>query len=191
MEKEKKNEKESEFDKFDKNIGKKIDNIICSKGYEIEQKLIKYVKQLDNQSQEYLKLKFGNQIEKKKFDDLFNSINILKEKKNQLLNSENIKKNFNRVDGALLKVSNSKHVEKVVNFIDNFDIKLANDILEEIESITPLLEEKNKENFRDNIKKLIQEKIIKCYIIFLEPKLKELVINISKEFFDKMNKKIK
>ena len=107
------------------------------------------------------------------------------------MNSENIKKNFNRVDGALLKVSNSKHVEKVVNFIDNFDIKLANDILEEIESITPLLEEKNKENFRDYINKVIQEKIIKCYIIFLEPKLKELVINISKEFFDKMNKKIK
>ena len=190
MEKENKDEKESEFDKFDKNIGKKIDNIICSKVNEIEQNLIKYMKKLDNQSQEYLKLKFGNQIDKKKFDDLFNSINILKEKKNQLLNSENIKKNFNQVDGALLKVANSKHVEKVINFIDNFDIKLANDILEEIESITPLLEQKNKEDFRDNIKKLIQEKINKYYIKLLEPKLKELVINISKEIFDKIDKKL-
>ena len=190
MEKENKNEKESEFDKFDKNIGKKIDNIICSKGNEIEQKFIKYAKKLDNQSQEYLKLKFGNKIDKKKFDDLFNSINILKEKKNQLLNSENIKKNFNQVDGALLKVADSKHVEKVINFIDNFDIKLANVILEEIEGITPLLEAKNKEDFRDNIKKLIQEKINKLYIKLLEPKLKELVIKISKELFDKIDKKL-
>ena len=190
MEKENKNEKRSEFDKFDKNIGKKIDNIICSKGNEIEQKLIKYAKKLDNQSQEYLKLKFGNKIDKKKFDDLFNSINILKEKKNQLLNSEKIKKNFNQVDGALLKVANSKHVEKVINFFDNFDIKLANDILEEIESITPLLEAKNKEDFRDNIKKLIQEKINKLYINLREPKLKELVIKISKELFDKIDKKL-
>ena len=148
------------------------------------------MKKLDNQSQEYLKLKFGNQIDKKKFDDLFNSINIIKEKKNQLLNSENIKKNFNQYDGALLKVTNSKPVNKVINFIDNFDIKLANVIIEEIESITPLLEEKSKEDFRDNIKKLIQEKIHKCYIKFLEPKLKELVINISKEIFDNIDKKL-
>ena len=107
------------------------------------------------------------------------------------MNSEKIKKNFNQVDGALLKVADSKHVEKVINFIDNFDIKLANDILEEIESISPFFEEKNKKDFRDNIKKLIQEKINKLYIKLLEPKLKELVINISKELFDKIDKKLK
>ena len=175
---------------FDKNIGIILDNKICTKGAELEQKLINYVTKLDEQSQEYLRLKFGNKIDKKKFDFLFNSINIIKEKKNQFLNSEGVKNNLSKVDDTLLKIAKSEHLEKAVNFIDKFDIKLANEILGEIESITPLLEEKNKEDFRDNIKKLIIEKINKCYEQFLEPKLKELVINTGKQIFDKVAEKI-
>ena len=156
----------------------------------MEQKLIKYVTKIDEQSQEYLKLKFGNKIDKKNFDFLFNSINTLKEKKDQFLNSEGVKNNLNKVNDTLLKIAESEHLEKAVNFIDKFDIKLANEIVEEIESITPLLEEKTKEDFRDNIKKLIIEKINKYYEKFLEPQLKELVINTGKDIFDKIAGKI-
>ena len=189
-EKENKDKKLSEFELFDKNIGKIIDNKICTKSLELEQKLIKYVTKIDEQSQEYLKLKFGNKIDKKNFDFLFNSINTLKEKKDQFLNSEGVKNNLNKVNDTLLKIAESEHLEKAVNFIDKFDIKLANEIVEEIESITPLLEEKTKEDFRDNIKKLIIEKINKYYEKFLEPQLKELVINTGKDIFDKIAGKI-
>lgn len=69
-----------------------------------------------------------------------------------------MKKNFNKIDNALIKVTKSEYVEKTINFIDTFDTKLANNIIKEIESITPLLETEKKEVFRDNIKKLIKEK---------------------------------
>lgn len=69
-----------------------------------------------------------------------------------------MKKNFNKIDNALIKVTKSEYVEKTINFIDTFDTKLANNIIKEIESITPLLETEKKEEFRDNIKKLIKEK---------------------------------
>ena len=189
-ENENKNENKSEFEKFDKNIGKVIDNKICTKAAELEQKLIKYAKHLDNQSQEYLKLKFGNKIDKNKFDALFNSVNVLKEKKNKLFSSEKTKQYFNKVDNALLKVANSKHVEKTINFIDGINVGLANEIIGEIQSITALFEEERKEDFRDNIKKLIIEKINKCYEIFLEPKIKKLVINIGNNIVDKISKKL-
>ena len=187
--KEKKDKKESEFDKFDKNIGKVIDNKISSNAAELEQKLLQYAKNLDEQAQEYLKLKFGNKIDKKIFDDIFNSINILKEKKNKLFESEKIKNDFKKLDNALYDIATSKPVEKSIKFIDGINVKLANEILDEIEKITPLLETKTKEDFRDNFKKLIKEKIYQCYEKFLEPKLKELVIGLGEKIIDKITEK--
>ena len=61
--------------------------------------------------------------------------------------------------------------------------------MDEIEKITPLLETKTKEDFRDNFKKLIKEKIYQCYEKFLEPKLKELVIGLGEKIIDKITDK--
>ena len=186
----KKNNKESEFDKFDKNIGNIIDNKICLKASELERQLIKYTKSIDNQAQDYLKLKFSNKVDKKKIDVFFKSIEILKEKKSKIVESEKIKNNFKKLDNTLLKVANSQELEKGINFIDGINIKLANKILVEIKNISSLLEVRNKEEFRDNIKQLIKEKIYQCYEKYLEPKIKDLVIKTGEEIVETIAKKV-
>ena len=185
-----KEEKESEFDKFDKNIGKLIDKKICEKASELEQRLIKFSKNLDEQAKDYLKLKFSKEIDKKKFDDFFKSIEGLKEKKQKFFASEKLKNNFKKIDNALVKISESKKSEKIINFIDGIDLKVAHEVLNEIEKISPILEPRNKEEFRDNLKNYIIEEINLCYEKFLEPRIKELVIDLGGKIIDAIDKKI-
>ena len=77
-------EKESEFEKFDKNCFKIIDKKLPQKHLE----KIKYKINLDEQAKEYLEMKFSGKIKKGKIDDLFNYV---KEMKNNFVESDKIK----------------------------------------------------------------------------------------------------
>ena len=65
-EKEEKEEIKSEFEKFDKNCMIIIDKKIRTKASEIENKIINFAKNLDEQAKDYLVMKFSDKIEKKK-----------------------------------------------------------------------------------------------------------------------------
>ena len=178
----------SEFEKFDNKvnkIGKIIDNKICGQSLKIEEKLINIVK--NSQAREYLKMRFSEDVEKKKFDDFFKSIENAKNKGKKYLESDKIKNKCKKLDLCLEKIKNSK-IEKTINFIDGFNVKKANTIVDEINNILPLLDSTRKEDFRDNAKKLIEDYIYKCYENYLEPKIKELVIGLSKELIDTIQK---
>ena len=129
-------------------------------------------------------MKFSEEIDKKQFDDFFKFIEETKEKEKKLFESQKLKDNCKKLDKCLIKIANSEKTQKIINFIEKFNVKKGNQILEEINKLTPLLEIEYKEQFRDRLKLLIQKEIFLCYEKFLEPKLKEQVINISKELFD-------
>ena len=177
--------KPSEFEIFDHQIGKKVDKIICKKSLELEEKLINIAK--NSQVREYLKMRFSDDLDKKKFDDFFQSIDDKKNRIRNFVNSNSIKSKCKTIDTYLKKIPNS-NIEKTINFIDEFNVDKANEILDEINKITPLLDPASKEEFRDNAKKLIEELIFKCYEENLEPKIKELAINLGEKLIDTIQK---
>ena len=189
-EKKEKEEKKSEFEKFDKNFIKIIDKKITTKASEIENKIINFAKNLDEQAKDYLVMKFSDKIEKKKIDDLFNYVNKFKEKKKKFLESENIKSNCKRLDNTLTQIANSQALDKTINFIEGINPKSIKDFLDEVSLISPMLESKNKEEFKNECKKFIREEICKCYEIILKPKLKKIVIKICEDIIEAIDKKI-
>lgn len=177
--------KPSEFELFDKSIdklGKKIDKKICEKASDLEQKLINYAK--NSKARQYIKEKYTEEIDKKIFDDFFESIEENKEKGRQFIQSKKVKDKCKKIDEYLIKMSYSKKTEKIINIIDGINLKTTKEVLDEIDKIPGLLDSETKEMFRNNFKILIQEEIFLCYEKLLEPQLKELVINIGKQAFD-------
>ena len=79
----------------------------------------------------------------------------------------------------------------MTNFIDNFDIKRAYKIKEEAKEISLLLDCKEIEDFKKNAKSLIEKKLYNCYDTYLEPQIKETIINLCKEIFDYIDKRRK
>ena len=100
---------------------------------------------------------------KKKIDDLFSYINKFKEKTNKFLKSENITSNSKILDSNLIQIANSQSLEKTTNFIEGINTKIINDFLDEVSLISPILESKNREEFKNECKKFIREEICKCY----------------------------
>ena len=135
-------------------------------------------------------MKFSDKIEKKKIDDLFNYVNKFKEKKKKILESENIKSNCKRLDNTLTQIANSQALDKTINFIEGINPKSIKDFLDEVSLISPMLESKNKEEFKNECKKFIREEICKCYEIILKPKLKKIVIKICEDIIEAIDKKI-
>jgi superfamily I DNA/RNA helicase len=135
-------------------------------------------------------MQFSDKIEKKKIDDLFNYVNKFKEKKNEILGSEKIQSNCKILDNNLIQIANSKSLEKTINFIEGINTKTINDFLGEVSLLSPILESKNKEEFKNECKKFIREEICKCYEKFLKPKLKECVIKICEDIIEVIDKKI-
>ena len=127
---------------------------------------------------------------KKKIDDLFSYINKFKEKTNKFLKSENITSNSKILDSNLIQIANSQSLEKTTNFIEGINTKIINDFLDEVSLISPILESKNREEFKNECKKFIREEICKCYEKFLKPKLKECVIKICEDIIEIIDKKI-
>ena len=94
------------------------------------------------------------------------------------------------MDSNLIQIANSQSLEKTTNFIEGINTKIINDFLDEVSLISPILESKNKEEFKNEFKKFIREEICKCYEKFLKPKLKECVIKICEDIIEIIDKKI-
>ena len=135
-------------------------------------------------------MQFSDKIEKKKIDDLFNYVNKFKEKKNEILGSEKIQSNCKILDNNLIQIANSQSLENTINFIEGINTKTINDFLGEVSLLSPILESKNKEEFKNECKKFIREEICKCYEKFLKPNLKECVIKICEDIIEVIDKKI-
>ena len=189
--KKKKKKKICEFEIFDKSmnmIGKKLDKKICDKSSEIEGKVINYVK--NSKAREYLQKKFTEEIDKKKFDNIFNTKEEKKKIAKEYLQSNNIKEKCQKVDKYVNKFVYSKHTERAINFFDKFDVVVANNVLNGTKDFSKLLDSKNKEEFRENAKILIEQKLYSLYENQIEPSLKELVINLCGALIDLIDKKI-
>ena len=178
----------SEFEKFDKSIGKIIDKKIRTNASKLEQKMINFVK--NSKANEFIQKKLSGQINRDKFDNIFATIDNIKEKELNFLQSDNVKNTCKKLDKHLIKIANSKKTEMVMNFVDKFDEKKYNGYLDKVKSYTDLLDSKSKEQFRDNAKKLLQDEIFNLYEKYLEPKLKELATNIGNKIVDKIGDKI-
>ena len=189
--KNKKGKKFSEFDIFDKSvhkIGKKINDNFCKKAKELEKKFIDYTKKSD--VRKYFQKKYTENIDKKKFDDFFNSIELKKEEEKNYINSKLTKEKCKKLDKYVNKFVYSEYTENIINFIDKFDMKKAKAILDGTKDFSKLLDSKKKEEFRQNAKVLISEKLNSLYETQLEPKLKNLVINLCKSLIDYIDKKM-
>ena len=95
------------------------------------------------------------------------------------------------MDNNLIQIANSQSLEETINFIEGINTKTINDFLGEVSLLSPILESKNKEEFKNECKKFINEEICKCYEIILKPKLKIIVIKICEEIIETIDKKIK
>ena len=155
---------ESEFDRFDKLAGKTIDKKICKTANDIEENLMYYVGNLDKQAREYLQMIYPQNIDEKLFD-------YLKEKKNNILKSKNVKD----LNNALIKLGQSDKFNKINNFVNAIDFQKANSILDDISNIANKLQPINKESFKNNIKNEIKNKLLMLYQQYLEKELKQLI----------------
>ena len=178
----------SEFEKFDKSFGKIIDKKIRTNASKLEDKMINYVKK--SKANEFIQKKLSGQVNRNKFDNIFETIENVKEKELNLLQSDNIKNTCKKIDKHLIKIANSKNTEKIINFMDNFDAKKYNGYLDKFKSYSDLLDSKSKEQFRDNAKKLLQDEIFNLYEKYLEPKLKEIAIKFANKIVNKIGDKI-
>ena len=184
--------KVSQFDIFDNLIHKKGENIdkkICDKACEFEKNFINYAK--GSKARKYLRKKYSDDVKKSEFDDCCNSTEKKKEEGKNYINSKNVIEKCKKLDKFTNKIICSEKTEKVTNFIDNFDIKRAYKIKEEAKEISLLLDCKEIEDFKKNAKSLIEKKLYNCYDTYLEPQIKETIINLCKEIFDYIDKRRK
>ena len=105
----------------------------------------------NSQVREYLKMRFSDDLDKKKFDDFFQSIDDKKNRIRNFVNSNSIKSKCKTIDTYLKKIPNS-NIEKTINFIDEFNVDKANEIIDEINKITPLLVPASKEELEIMLK---------------------------------------
>ena len=178
----------SEFEKFDKSIGKYVDKKIKKNASKFEQKMINFVK--NSKTNEFLQKNLSGQMDRKKFDNILTSIENMKENEINFLQSDKIKNTCKNLDKNLKKIASSKTTDEIINFVDNFDAKKGNEYLDKFKSYTNLLDSKSKEQFRDNAKNLIQNEIFHLYEKYLEPKLKELAIKLGARIINKIGEKI-
>ena len=189
--KKEKKKKISEFDVFDKSmneIGNKIDKKICENASKLENKFINCVKKCDIRKK--VQKKFSEEIGNKTFNDFFNKIEVLKGKEKNFIESKNIKDKCGKLDKFVNKVIYSKHTERAINFIDEFDVENAKNILDGAKVFSNLLDSKEKKEFTNNAKELIKTKIFNLYDNLLEPELKQLVINLGESLVDMIDRKI-
>ena len=178
----------SEFEKFDKSIGKYVDKKIRKNATKLEQKMINLVK--NSKANEFLQKKLSGQISRQKFDNILVSMENIKEKETILLQSDKIKNTCKNLDKNLKKIADSEATDKIINFVDNFDAKKGNEYLNKFKSYSDLLNSKSKEEFRDNAKNLIQNEIFNLYEKYMEPKLKEIAIKLGTKIINKIGDKI-
>ena len=175
------NEKEenykSEFDKFDKLAGKTIDDKICKTASEIEEKLIKCAGNLDDKAQEFIQMIYPKDIDKKLFD-------YIKQKKDNVLNSEGVKK----LNNLLTKFGQSEQLNKVNNLVDSIDFQKASSILDDISNISNILQPINIEKFKNDIKNILRKEILNLYEKNLENELKNLIDTTCKALIAKIEK---
>ena len=145
----------------------------------------------NSKSRQFLQKKYTEEIDKTKFDDFFNSIEEKKIKCKKILESKETKEKCQKLDEKVNKFVYSKHTERAINFFDKFNVKTAKNILDGAKDFSPLLELKDKEEFRKNAKELIKNKLYSLYENLLEPELKELVIDLCRSLIDTIDKKIK
>ena len=178
----------SEFDKFDRTFGKKLDKKICNKASEFEQNMIKFVK--NSKTKGFLEKQITGQSYKQKFDEIFESYEKAKEKGLQFLESEKVKNKCEKIDKYLNNVANSEKTEKVMNFFEDFNQEKYEKYLDKVNKYSELFDSETKEEFRDKIKQLLENEIYNLYEKHLEPKLKELGINLGKFIANKIGNKI-
>ena len=190
IEKEDKNDekKMSEFDKFDKSIGRIVDGKIRKSASKLEQKMINFVK--NSKATDFLKKKLSGQMNRQKFDKFIKSVENIKEKELNFLQSDKVKNGCKNLDKYIKKFSDSKTAQKTIDFIDNFDAKKYNRYADKADSYIKLFDSETKEQFRDNCKKLIEDELLNLYADCLEPKIKEIAINLGKLIVDKIGDKI-
>ena len=188
----KRKKKISEFEIFDESMnkmGKNLDKTIIKQSTEIEGKIINYVK--NSKARGKLQNKYSEEIDKKKFDDFFNSIEEKKNKAKEYMESNKTKEKCQKLDVYANEFIYSKHSERAINFFDKFNVECTKKFLDEAKDFSPLLDLKDKEEFRKKAKELIEEKLYTLYDKLLEPTLKELVINLCKSVIDIIDKKVK
>ena len=183
-----KKKKCSEFERFDKNIGKIVDKKIRKNASELEQKMITYVK--NSNARKFIQKKLSGNMSRQMLDKVITSMENIKEKEIQFLNSNIVENAFGKVDKYAKEYLVNKKAENVINFIDKFDAEKYNKYADKAQKYVNLLDAKTKEEFRDNAKKLLQEEIYEQYEKHLEPILKELAINIGREIVNKIGDKI-
>ena len=71
------------------------------------------------------------------------------------------------MDNTLIQIANSQSLEKTINFIEGINTKTINDFLGVVSLLSPILESKIEEEFKNECKKFIGEEICKCYEKFL------------------------
>ena len=121
-----KKKKISEFNIFDKSmneIGIKLDNKIYKNASELEKKFINCVKKSDVRKK--FQEKYSKEINKKTFNDFFDSIEVLKKEEKNYIESKEIKNKCGKLDKFVNKVIYSKHTERAINFFDKFNVETA------------------------------------------------------------------
>ena len=136
------------------------------------------------------KKKYSEEINKKTFNDFFDSIEVLKKEEKNYIESKEIKNKCGKLDKFVNKVIYSKHTERAINFFDKFNVETAKNILDGAKDFSNLLDSKEKKEFTINAKELIRTKVFDLYNKLIEPELKKLVINLGKSLVDIIDRKI-
>ena len=169
-------------------IGIKLDNKIYKNASELEKKFINCVKKSDVRKK--FQEKYSKEINKKTFNDFFDSIEVLKKEEKNYIESKEIKNKCGKLDKFVNKVIYSKHTERAINFFDKFNVETAKNILDGAKDFSNLLDSKEKKEFTINAKELIRTKVFDLYNKLIEPELKKLVINLGKSLVDIIDRKI-
>ena len=150
--------------------------------------MIKFVK--NSKAKGFLEKQITGKTYKQKFDEIFESYEKAKEKGLQFLESEKVKNKCEKIDKYLNNVANSEKTEKVMNFFEDFNQEKYEKYLDKVNKYSELFDSETKEEFRDKIKQLLENEIYNLYEKHLEPKLKELAINLGNFIANKIENKI-
>ena len=165
------------FNTFENKVVKPIDDQICGSASDIENKLINMAQHLDGKAEKYLQMIYPNDFDSKSF-------NFLKKKKDNLLN----KLGNEELNAGINRFCNSNLIDKSRNIIDKIDLNLnkVTSITNDISRISNSLKIANKDEFRNNIKSKIKNKILQLYRTQIEKELREFIIKACR----KLNNKI-
>ena len=172
-----KNKINDNFEEFENKVMNPLDDKICETATDIEHKLINVTQNLEKKGGEYLQMIYPNDSDSKLFS-------LLKKKKDNLLK----KLDNEELNAGINSFCNSKLINKIQNTMNKIDLDKANSIIDDITRISNSLKISNKYEFKNNIKRKIEEKIWELYNTKIEKELKKFVENACSKLINKIIK---